>query len=184
MKNIEKWAERLGVDVSAPHDDDGFYTACPCHQGPDPSELHVYVGHKGNIFMRCHVCGATGASVCAKLNVPVSELAADEPSDHEVQGSSVCDLDSVTKRIVKHMCRTNGKTYGYEDLRCAVVWLESFEVAAYAVCMMAEHITGRRDTVSDELVRTLVNSFADRLGSKVMQMLNDEVEASTPEVPE
>lgn len=175
MRNIEKWRSVLIVDLGKSNGDDDFMACCPCH-ADNESALRVHVGENGEIFMHCFVCAAKGTDVCKKLGMPTNWLEPDAESDG-------CDSDSVTRRIVKHMCRTNGKAYGYEELRCAVVWLESFEVAANAVCCMAEHITGRRDTVSDELVLTLVNAFADRLGSKVMQMLNDEVEASTPEVP-
>lgn len=183
MRNIEKWRSRLVVDLGRSKSDDDFMATCPCHLD-SRSSLHVYVGKKsGEVLMKCFVCGATGSDVCKDLGVPINWLEADaENADQGLLGKD--EPDSVARRIVEHMCRTNGKTYGYEDLRCAVVWLESFEVAANAVCCMAEHIAGRRDTVRDELVRTLVNAFADRLGSKVMQMLNDEVEASTPEVPE
>lgn len=182
-KNIGKWIGKLGIHGARPHSDEDFWAMCPCHSDTKPS-LHVYVGVKGNVVMNCFVCGASGKDVCEAVGVPINWLEADGSSEVNPTMSDPKDPGSINHLVIEHMVRTNGRVHGFDDVRCAIVWNESFEVAANAVCCMAKHITGRMDTVSDELVRTLVNAFADRLGSRVMQRLDKEVAASTPEVQE
>lgn len=179
-RNFERWVSKLGIHGERPHSDEDFWALCPCHSDTKPS-LHVYIGVKGNIVMNCFVCGAHGEDVCKKVGAPLNWLNADPKIPDEWSEMPLKDPGSINHLVIEQMARANSKAYSLGDIRCAVMWNESFDVAANAVCMMAERITGRRDTVSDELVRTLVNSFADRLGSKVMRMLDEEVAASTPE---
>lgn len=182
-RNFERWVSKLGIHGSRPHSDEDFWAICPCHKDHEPS-LHVYIGVKGNIVMNCFVCGANGKDVCKEVGAPLNWLEADLKIPDELSFVPLRDPGSINHLLIERMARTNSRAYSWGDIRCAVLWNESFDVAANAVCMMAERITGSRDTVSDELVRTLVNAYADRLGSKVMRMLDDAVKASTPEVKE
>lgn len=179
-RNFERWVSKLGIDERMTHSDEDFWALCPCHSDTKPS-LHVYIGAKGNIVMNCFVCGAKGKDVCKRVGAPLNWLDADPKIPDEWPEMPLKDPGSINHLVIEQMARKNGKAYTWKDIRCAVLWNESFDVAADAICMMAERIAGRRDTVSDELVRALVSAYADRLGSKVMLMLDEEVAASTPE---
>ena len=73
MKNIERWALRLGMDEKKSKSKEDFWAMCPCHRDDYPV-LHVWVNPNDAICMKCFVCGARGGDVCRKFGAPMMDL--------------------------------------------------------------------------------------------------------------
>lgn len=99
MRNIDKWAERMGVNV--PQGTNSFWAVCPCHSDKTNS-LHVYVGmNTGEVLMKCFVCGAEGIHVCKTIGAPLDWLAADDEPDADLDDQIGEELARVTKEALE-----------------------------------------------------------------------------------
>jgi len=108
------------------------------------------------------------------LNVPASDLAADEPFDNEEQEVLGEDEpDSITKQLIERLGRANGKAYGPGDMKSAAMWSKGVEVAKDVILAMAVYIAGNPARVRDELIDELAKSLAGRARARAIRELNE-----------